>query len=371
MKIVVAPDSWTGFLSSPEIAAAIAARLREDGHDVTEVPMADGGVGTGEALRRVGATAAPAMVTGPNGDKVLAATFDHDGTNFVEACQAVGVHLCEGDEGPLARSSRGLGELLRRTAATKDGPIVVGLGGSATMDGGLGFAMGLGLQAFDADGEPLPTDACAADLGRVARLQGSPPLRDRLVMGWADVYTPLLESAAIFGPQKGADAMAIAQVTMGLGRWAEVLGTWRAENGLSPLPANRAFGGAAGGLGYALAALLDAPLVAGAAAVARAVGLDDAMEGADVVITGEGRVDASSFQGKVAGEVTQRARRHGAAVFVLAGAAVGELPPGPIGPDALLTGDTQEGDTRDDRLTAALDALAVRISSVQEWRTDD
>jgi len=367
MKIVVAPDSWSGFLSSPEIAAAIGAALREAGHSVTELPMADGGVGTGEALRRVGATAAPAMVTGPNGDKVLAATFDFDGTNFVEACQAVGAHLCEDDDGPLTRSSRGLGELIRRTAATRDGPIIVGLGGSATMDGGLGFALGLGLQAFDADGEPLPIDACATDLGRVARLQGAPPLRDRLVMGWADVYTPLLESAAIFGPQKGADEMAIAQVTMGLGRWAEVLGAWRAANGLAPLPANRAFGGAAGGLGYALAALLDAPLVAGAAAVARAVGLDDAIDGADVVITGEGRIDQSSFQGKVAGEVTQRARRHGARVLVLAGASAGDLPPAPIGPDVLLTCDDRPGDTRDDRLEAALEKLVQGLV----WRTDD
>jgi glycerate kinase len=364
VKIVIASDSWTGWRSSSEIAAEVAARLEAAGHEVLPVAMADGGVGTAEVLRRVGAQASPAMISDPTGAPVVASTLDFDGANFLESCQAVGLHLCPEPRRPLEMSSRGLGQWLMRVAATRDGPIVVGLGGSGTLDGGLGLALGLGLQAIDPHGNLLAPEVGAGALSRVDRLVGTPPLRDRLVQAWSDVRTPLAESAAVFGHQKGADEDMIRRVTAGLTRWAEAVSRWRSEHGMAQVDPAMPGGGAAGGLGFGLAALLDAHLVPGSAAVARAVGLDDALAGADAVITGEGRLDPSSFSGKVVGEVARRARALGVPrVVALAGGRLGALPEAPAGPDRAFVCDGFEGESREERLSQAVEALLDWLGS--------
>lgn len=300
MRVLVAPDSWGGFASAPAIAGRIAEALREAGHRVTELPLTDGGEGAALALRKLSVGALPLAVTGPHGQDARPIALRMGGHTFLESARIIGRRFCED---PLAASTLGLGEALRRLDGNTDGPVVVGLGGSGTMDGGLGLAKGLGLTLEGVEG-PLPG---AADLERVQALRGSPPLPGRLIQVWADVRTPLSESARVFGPQKGADELAIERVSRGLAHWHEVVSAWRRRHDLPELGAGRVFGGAAGGLAWALEALLGARVVSGAAAAARALDLSDHIAEADVVITGEGRFDGTSLQGKVVGEVLDRA----------------------------------------------------------------
>lgn len=300
MKILVAPDSWGGFASAPAIARRVGEALREAGHEVVELPLTDGGEGAALALKGLSTGAFALAVSGPHGQDVRPLALRMDGHTFLESARVVGSRWCDD---PIQASSFGLGEALRRLDANRDGPIVVGLGGSGVMDGGLGFARGLGLTLEGVD-SPFPS---AADLERVSAVRGPPPLPGRLVQVWADVRTPFLESARAFGPQKGADELGIARVRHGLAHWGEVLAAWRRRHDLPELPIDRVYGGAAGGLAYAMEALLGARVVPGARAAARALSLGEHITKADRVVTGEGRFDRTSLAGKVVGEVLERA----------------------------------------------------------------
>ncbi|MCB9758291.1 MAG: glycerate kinase [Alphaproteobacteria bacterium] len=355
MRLLYAPDSFTGFCSAREAADVAVARWRGLGLRARACPMADGGVGTLDVLRAAtGGAVSVVEGVGPRLQPIRARVLQRPEGAFVESAEWLGLHLC-GDAPPPSRTSVGLGRWL----AAQRGPVTVGLGGSGTMDGGLGLAQGLGLRALDANGAPLPP---GAPLGAVAAVVGEPPPLQ--VRAWADVSVGLAEAAPRFGPQKGATPAQIVQNAADLQRWAAVVNRWRTGRGRPPVdPAG--FGcGAAGGLGFGLRALADAPLSPGAEATADAVGLAEALSDADVVITGEGRVDPASFAGKVVGCVTARARAAGAArVLVLVGARTGALPPPPTGPDAVVTCDDQPGADRAARYVAAVDAVAALVRS--------
>jgi len=351
-------------MGSPAVAAALARRLRAGGATAWSAPMADGGEGTLLALVAQGAVPAAAPAHSPLGQPITALYGRMRGAVFVESAAAVGLHL-DPRRRPLAATSYGLGWLIRAALADAPGaPLVVGLGGSATMDGGLGLAQALGLTALDVDGAPIPDGAGAGALSRVARLVGPRPLRDTLARAWADVQTPLGDAARVFGPQKGADPVEVARIERGLIAWAAAVNDWRRRQGRAPVdPAARGTG-AAGGLGFAAAAILDAPLAPGAAAMARAADLDASLVGADAVVTGEGRLDTTSFEGKVVGEVTRRARRAGVPrVIALCGAREGALPPPPVGPDAVIVCDDLPGGDRAARFAAGLSEVAARLRS--------
>lgn len=320
MKVVIAPDKFAGTLSGSEAASAIARGWsRERPHDeLLIMPMADGGDG----LLDVVAAAASCerrhvSVAGPLGTPVDAAwLLLSDGRAVIEAAEAVGLRLVpRADRNPLRATSSGLGALIAAAAAAGCNQIVVGLGGSATVDGGAGMAAALGVALHDGAGRTLsgvPTSLL--DLVRVVAL--TTPLPPVTVA--VDVDNPLLGpqgAATVFGAQKGAQPGDVETLEAALRRFADVVehdvdgGPWRDCPGA----------GAAGGLGFSLMAFTGARVLSGAAVVADLVGLGAAVAGADVVITGEGSLDAQTLRGKAPDHVRRLARDAGVSVAAVAG----------------------------------------------------
>lgn len=308
MRVVVAPDSFGGRLSAREAAAAIVEgwRAARPDDDLVEVPMSDGGEGLLEVVHRDEDRRVDVEVCGPAGLPVDAwFSLRADGTAIVESAGACGLHLLAEDRrNPLQTTTYGVGQLLDAARAAGANRILVGLGGSATVDGGAGALLGLGFRLRVADGSGLKIGG--QDLIRVARAERGwvAEWEGMEVVLLADVTTTLADAAGLFGPQKGADEAAVAHLEEALRIWAEV-----AERDLARSAglADMAGSGAAGGLGFGLAAGLGARFERGAPMVAELVGLTNAVTDADLVITGEGRLDATSFQGKVVGTVVELA----------------------------------------------------------------
>lgn len=329
MRVVIAPDSFGGTLTPVQAAEAIRDGwlVARPSDEVVLRPMSDGG----EGLLDVIAHAVPQArrveveVVGPLGLPVHAGFLVlADGTAVIESAQACGLHLVPVDRrNPLRTTTWGVGQLLAAAADGGATRVVVGLGGSATVDGGAGALCGLGARLVVDDGSGLKVGA--EDLPRVAGVSvgwADPAVTELSeVVLLADVDTTILDAPARFGPQKGADAEAVRHLEAGLRAWIDVV-----ARDLPGGPDPSAPGtGAAGGLGFGLAAWTGGAIVAGAAHVARQIGLPDAVRDADIVVTGEGRVDATSLQGKVVGEVVALATRAGARSVVVAGQLVGDL----------------------------------------------
>lgn len=326
MKVVVAPDKFAGTLSAAEAAHAIARgwRARRPNDEVVLVPMADGGAGTLDVVDAVveGAIRIPVEVADARGRARQTSLLRlPDGRALVEAAEACGLawlHRSERD--PRRATSYGVGQLLRAAQATDPTEIVIGLGGSATSDGGAGMALALGNRLLRADDNGLKVGGeHLADLASIDyhRLGLAP------VAIASDVTNPLLGpdgAVAVFAPQKGALATDLPVLELALARFADIVerdvpgGPWRDLPGA----------GAAGGLGFGLLAFCGARMTSGAAAVASLVGLDDHLRAADVVITGEGTLDDQTLAGKTPAFVAQRARAFNAGVLAVAGQVTGE-----------------------------------------------
>lgn len=293
MRVVIAPDKFKGTATASEVAAAVGSAAVAAGFAVVERPMADGGDGTLEVL---GGANRATVVTGPHGQPVEAAWRLAKRTAVIEMALASGLVVAGGAEAndPLAATTRGTGELIDAAITRGAQRIIVGLGGSATTDGGLG--------AIGAIGSP-------------ARLAGVE------VEAATDVTTKFVDAARVFGPQKGASEVQVAFLEARLRGLAE---RYREKYGVDVDGVPGA--GAAGGLGGGLLAL-GASIVSGFELIADEVGLLDAIEQADVVVTGEGRLDAESFQGKVVGGVTEMAVEAGAHLVVIAGAVADDSKP--------------------------------------------
>lgn len=291
------PDKFRGTLTASEAARALSRGLDRAGFaDVRSVPLADGGEGTLDALLATrGGRRRRLSVTGPRGDRLESAYgLLRDGTAVVEMALASGLTLLEGTNDPLVATTRGTGELM--AAAIRNGArhVVVGVGGSATTDGGIGALEALGWSFHGAE-----------------------------VVVACDVTTPFLDAARVYGPQKGATA---AQVEFLTRRLEGLASDYVARTGVDVTGLEGA--GAAGGLAGGLAAL-GARLEPGFEVVAEAAGLRDALEGAHLVVTGEGRLDPTSFAGKVVGEVLGRsegAERRALVVGEVAGGAADDVP---------------------------------------------
>jgi glycerate kinase len=289
-RLLAAPDKFRGSASAPDVAAAMAAAAEGAGWTCVQLPLADGGEGTLDAF---GGGNRTARVTGPHGRPVDAAwRIGEDGVAVVEMALASGLVLAGGAavNDPVAATTRGTGELI--AAALEEGArtVIVSLGGSATTDGGSG--------AVDVLAPYAPLD------GRDGRAE---------LLVACDVRTPFTDAAVVFGPQKGATPAQIEQLT---GRLESLADSYRERFGVDVTQIEGA--GAAGGLGGGLAAL-GGQLVRGFPLVAEHTGLDAAIASADAVVTGEGKLDAESFNGKVVGGVTELAARHGVPVLVVAG----------------------------------------------------
>lgn len=322
MRVVVAIDAYKGCLTSAAAGAAARAGVldADPRADVRVVPVADGGEGTVDALlagapgpvRRVVASTVDAL--GRPLDAAYA-LLDDGATAVVEAASCVGLAQVAVDDGlPPCAGSAGLGLLVRHAAAGGARRVVVALGGTSCTDGGLGLLIALGGQVHDDAGAVVPA-AGANPLWRFAGLDRLPDPGVGLVV-LTDVDSPLhgpRGAAHVFGPQKGATPAQVAHLDDRLRAWGAALAA--SGRDVAGLPG----AGAAGGLGAALLAL-GARREAGAAYVALAVGLPDAVRGADLVLTGEGRVDAQTARGKTPAAVAAQGRAAGAVVVALAGA---------------------------------------------------
>lgn len=324
MRVVVAPDSFKGSSSAARAAEAIAdgwSSVRP-GDELVLLPQADGGEGTLEAIGAAvpGAQPHEAEVTGPDGRPVVARWLQlPDGTAVAELAQSSGLPLMRAPDAEGA-STAGLGEVLGAALDAGATALVIGLGGSASTDGGAGALQALGLRLTDAAGvELVPGGAALAGLASVDRAGLRPP-PVRGVRLLTDVTHPLLGArgaAATFAPQKGADPAAVERLEHALATWARQAGGDPAEPGA----------GAAGGTAFGLAALWGARIVPGSAEIARLSGLDAAVASADLLISGEGRFDATSLDGKVVGNALELAAAAGVRTLVIAGQ-VAHRPPG-------------------------------------------
>ena len=330
MKIVVAPGTFKESLSARDAATAIAAGVRnaKPDADVVCVPMADGGEGTVEALvSATGGRYVECEVTGPLGDRVPArfGMLGDGGTAVIEMASASGLSIvAPGKRNPLVATTFGTGELIRAALDRGVRKILIGIGGSATVDGGEGVARALGARLLDKEGRELPPGGGAlVNLDRIDTSGMDARVKSRRVEVEVacDVDNPLTGptgAAQVYGPQKGASAQDVRVLDAGLVRWAEVI---RRDLGVDVrgIPG----GGAAGGLGVGLVAFMGGRLISGVQMVLKAVDLAGKMQGASLVITGEGRVDRQSAYGKTPVGVGEIAAKLGVPAVVIAGS-VGE-----------------------------------------------
>ena len=321
MRIVVAPDKFKGSLSAPAVAEAIAAGLRaaNPSLDVAGLPVADGGDGTLAAVAAAGFTRMPVTAEGPTGQPVHTAIGLRDGTAVIELADVAGLQrLPGGAPAPLRASTFGVGQLI--TAALDRGArkIIIGLGGSASTDGGAGMMQALGLRMLNRSGQPVSRGGAAlASLSSLDSSELDPRLRQTQVILASDVDSPLLGvagAAAVFGPQKGATARQAGELDSALARWAELT---RSATGHDFAGAPGA--GAAGGTGYAALAYLDATVRPGIELVLELAGFGTAIAEADLVITGEGSLDAQTLSGKAPVGVARAAARRGLPAIAVAG----------------------------------------------------
>jgi glycerate kinase len=325
MKILIAPDSYKESLSAQQVAQAIEAGFRDVWPDADYdcLPMADGGEGTVAALiAATGGRRIELEVSGPLGEPVHAffGLLGDGRTAVIEMAAASGLELVPAARrNPMQTSSRGTGQLIHAALELGARHIILGIGGSATNDAGCGLAQALGARLLNGDGEPLgePPIARLDQLAHIDLAGMDPRVAECVFDVACDVDNPLLGprgASAVFGPQKGADAAMIVELDARLARFAHCV-----ESDLGLQVADLPGAGAAGGLGAGAVAMLGATLRPGIDIVSEVVDLEAHVRAADLVITGEGRVDGQSVHGKTPVGVARLAKRHGKPVIALAG----------------------------------------------------
>ncbi len=366
MRVLIAPDKFRGTLTAPQAARAVGAgwrRARPD-DEVVEVPMADGGEGTLDAMvKALGGERRRASVQGPLGDPVDAEygiVLGPSGvTAVVEMARASGLDLIgEARRDPKRTTTRGTGELIRAALGAGPAEVIVCIGGSATNDGGAGLAQALGVRLLDKAGREIgPGGAALLHVERIDLSGLGPDVRRTRFLVACDVDNPLTGpqgASVVFGPQKGATAADVLLLDRALGHLAAVI--FR-DLGLDvrDLPG----GGAAGGLGAGMVAFLGAHLRPGVELVMDAVGFRRRLGAADLVVTGEGTLDEQSLRGKVPAGVIEAARVARVPSIVLCGRAEAR-PPGVLVFD-LVGRFGQDRAMRDAR--AALEDLAEEVAA--------
>jgi glycerate kinase len=312
VRVLLAPDCFAGTLTAIEATEALAQgwRAARPADELLLQPLSDGGPGFVDALP---GTRITVLVEDPLARPALA-TFVLDGTTaYVESAQAAGLHLLDLEErDPGATTTYGVGQLVQAALDAGARRVVLGLGGTATNDGGAGFLAALGVRREDGRGEQLGPGGLA--LAGAARLVGTPESLD--LVAATDVDNPLLGpygATRVFGPQKGATPARVEALEQALAHWADLV-----EQHLGVAVRDQPGAGAAGGLGFALLAL-GATRVSGFDVIAEAVGLAAQVARADLVVTGEGRLDGSSTRGKVVSGVAGLALAHGVPCVAVAG----------------------------------------------------
>ena len=320
-RVVVAPDKFKGSLSAVEVAAAVTAGLLAVDPDlvVVQVPVADGGDGTVDAAVQAGFDRVDIVASGPTGGPVTTSYARRGDQAVIELASICGLVLLPGGRpSPLTASSFGVGEVL--LAAVRDGArrVVLGIGGSASTDGGVGFLQALGVHVTDSSGAAVARGGAA--LAGAADIDGSalpPGFADVHLTIASDVDNPLVGptgAAAVYGPQKGASAAEVGRLDAALTHWAAVVSR---ATGIDH--AGDPGAGAAGGVGFAAVAVLGATIRPGIELMLELIGLPAHLERADLVITGEGSLDPQSLAGKAPVGVAAAARRAGVPVVAVCG----------------------------------------------------
>ncbi len=326
MKAVIAIDSFKGSLSSRVAGEAVRAALTDldSRNEAVVLPMADGGEGTLEALSdALDGEIVEISVTGPRGKSVTAKyALLGDGGAVVEMAQAAGLPLLTPDErDPLETTTYGVGEIILDAVSRGARSFIVGIGGSATNDGGVGMLSALGFDFLDAEKNPIPRGAKGLErLSSISRDNVIPALAECTFRVACDVTNPLCGErgcSAVFAPQKGGTPEAIAKMDKWLSSYADL-----AEEKLGVRAKDHPGSGAAGGLGFAFLAFTDATLESGIDIVLDRIGLEEHVKDADLVITGEGRLDSQSVMGKAPVGVAKLAKKHGKPVIAFCGAAI-------------------------------------------------
>ena len=320
VRIVVASDKFKGSLPAAEVAAALSRGIHRvlPSASVVAVPVADGGDGTLAAAAAAGFSVVPTTVTGPTGEPVRSAYARRGGTAIVELADASGLERLVNGFAPSTAGTLGTGELVAAAVDAGCTEVVLGVGGSCSTDGGAGLAVALGARVLDAAGTPVAAGGAALagavslDLAEVrGRLAGVS------VVVATDVDNPLTGpsgAAAVYGPQKGASTDEVALLDAALGHWADLVAATTGQD-LRDVPG----AGAAGGAGFGAMTLLGAELRSGIETVLELARFDDAVTGADLVVTGEGSLDTQSLRGKAPVGVLAAAGRHGVPVVAVCG----------------------------------------------------
>jgi len=325
MKILIAPDKFKGTLDAREVAQNIAKGLRDvlSDADIEIIPMADGGEGTAEAICDArGCSWVQCKAHDPLGREIYAryGWIDQEKLAVTEMSEAAGMRrFSESERDPIRATTFGVGEMLLDATKRGASEIVIGLGGSATNDGGFGMARALGFRFLGAGDREIKRVVELALLERIQRPKGREELKRRRIIAAVDVKNPLLgENGAtqVFGPQKGASKSDLDNLERALTKLADVVAT---EFGFDYR--DEAGAGAAGGLGFGLLSFCDATIRPGFQVVAEAVGLELKMKDVDVVITGEGSLDRQTLEGKTPVGVARLARKFGKPVFAFVGRA--------------------------------------------------
>ncbi|MGM8909073.1 glycerate kinase [Psychrobacter sp. 1U1] len=372
MKILIAPDSFKESLEALEVCRAIQSGFRQifPDADYTLLPMADGGEGTSAVLSYVlGGRWKNVVVNDPLMRPITAKyLLLENETAVIEIAHACGLHLLTSEErNPLITSSYGVGELIADALSEGVKRIIIGLGGSATNDAGLGMLMALGVGFYNHDGKSLAQGG--SELANLKQIEGEklhPKLRDTVFEVACDVTNPLCGlsgASAIFGPQKGASPEQVALLDKALSHFAMVFG----QHGYQDYQ-NIAGAGAAGGLGFALMTFCGANLKSGFDTVTEAVSLEEHIASADLVITGEGKLDAQTLMGKVAGGISQLAKASHKPVIAICGSVDGLNPAQTTQFDVVMPS-IQKLDTLDKVLSNAYESIettAVNIAAAMK-----
>ena len=320
-KVVVISDSFKGTLSSREICDIARESVPRilPGCAVTAIPVADGGEGTVSCfLDSIGASPVTVSVQGPYGETVDAVYARKGNRAIIEMASAAGLPMVGSNLDPERTTTNGVGMLLRHAVENGCNELLLGLGGSCTNDGGCGCAAALGTRFFDADGNPfVPVGGTLGNIARIDNRETEKLLRGVSLTLMSDVDNPLCGvrgAAHVFGPQKGADAAMVERLDAGLAHLASVI-----ERDLGVRVADIPGAGAAGGMGAGCMAFLGARMRSGIEAVLDLVDFDAQIDSADLVITGEGRIDSQSVHGKVISGIARRTQPRGVPLVAIVG----------------------------------------------------
>ena len=323
MKIIIAPDSFKGTMTAAKVADIIAEEYRRifPSADIIELPMADGGEGTTEAIiSAVNGEKIICGVTGPLGETTKAeyGLINNGNTAVMEMASASGIELVPREKlNPMKATTYGTGEMIKDALLSGVTEIVIGIGGSATVDGGAGMAQALGYKLLDADGNDIPFGGDG--LAKLVSIDDShvmPELKKCKIRVACDVTNPLTGpdgAAVVYGPQKGATPEMVEKLEAGLDNFFKIL------QGKGMVANQEPGDGAAGGLGAALRAFCNAEITSGAELVCETVKLDKKLQGANLLITGEGKTDSQTLSGKLCAIISKHSQAAEVPVLLISG----------------------------------------------------